>query len=336
VERCQSTLGSLGAGKAGLGSTGAVAPPPSRRRTLQRSIQTGVGANPSHPGALALDDQLPPRAGLGAAFAGVMGYARSLADHAKGDPVGAVHEYRKAVRRGRALLRLARPIMARAAFRALNAELRKALAASSPVRDAHVLTEALRWLPARTGAAARAAARQALEVVPRPRKGAEEEVLRRGAWALRALPERFFDALPRDVSWADLSSGLRESYRRSRKALQRSERSGEQDSLHDFRKRVKELRYQLELFEAAGEGRPRRATRGLASLAQRLGAATDLIALRRLAVSLPGIESADGRRLARAIDARVAVLAARELPRARKLFRERPKRFAARALSRLR
>lgn len=304
---------------------------------MESASQAGVGASFSSPGALLLDERLPLRAALGAAFAGVLGYARSRADLAERDPVGAVHEYRKAVRRGRALLRLSRPILARSAYRGLNAELRKAVAASSPVRDVHVLQEALRRLPAGRDAGARAAAREVVESMASgvQRPGAERDVLRRGAWALRALPERFFEALPRGVRWSDLSKGLSKSYRRARAALEKAERTGDHADVHDFRKRVKELRYQLELFEAVGEGLKRREQRGLASLAQKLGAATDLIALLRLAASRPELGSAQGRRLARAVDARVSAIVARELPRARGLFRERPRRFAARALGRL-
>ncbi len=303
---------------------------------METVSQTGNGASPSHPGALVLDDRLPLRAGLGAAFAGVIGYARSRANLSGGDPVEAVHEYRKAVRRARALLRLSRPVLPYSGYRSLNAELRRAVAETSAVRDVHVLREALQRLPLGKDARGRSVAGAAQEAMAKrqPREGAEQEVLRRGAWALRALPERFFRALPRDVSWSDLSSGLRKSYRRARESLEAAERSGQGADVHVFRKRVKELRYQLELFEAVGDWPPRREHRGLASLAQRLGAATDLIALSRFAFASDGFDAPQSQRLARAVDARVAALFERELPRARKLFRERPRRFAARSLER--
>jgi CHAD domain-containing protein len=285
-----------------------------------------------------LDERLPLRAGLGAAFAGVIAYARAMAEAVGTDPVHAVHEYRKALRRARAVVRLARPIMRRRTFEALNHELRQAVAASSPARDAHVLDAALEHLPGRGTDPGRRAAREALEAI-RAEQGCaqgEQGVLRHGAWTLNELPERFFESLPRDVCWFDLEAGLRRSYRRARKARAEAGRTGEFTAIHAFRKRVKELRYQLELLEAAAELAPKRDHQQLARLAQRLGTVTDLIALRRLIAKRPELDTVAGRRLVRTMDARIALLFARELPRTAMLFEKRARRFAARIMRRLR
>jgi CHAD domain-containing protein len=285
-----------------------------------------------------LDELLPLRAGLGAAFSGAIAYAQAMAEAAGRDPVHAVHEYRKAVRRARAVVRLARPIVPRRAFSALNQELRQAVAASSATRDAHVLEAALEHLPGRSSDPARRAAREALEAI-RAEQGSTQgaqRVLRHGAWTLNGLPARFFESLPRDVCWLDLESGLRGSYRRARKARAEAGRTGDFAAIHDFRKRVKELRYQLELLEAAAELALKRDHQQLARLAQRLGTVTDLIALRRLVAGRPELDSAAGRRLVRATDGRIALLLARELPRTAALFEKRPRRFVARIMRRLR
>ena len=287
------------------------------------------------PGALVLDERLPLRAGLGAAFAGAIAYAQAMAEAAGRDPVHAVHEYRKAVRRARAVVRLARPIVPRRTFKALNQELRQAVAASSAARDTEVLEAALEHLPGRSSDPARRAAREAIRAEQGSTQG-EQGVLRHGAWMLNGLPARFFESLPRDVCWLDLETGLRGSYRRARKARAEAGRTGDFAAIHDFRKRVKELRYQLELLDAAAELASKRGPQQLARLAQRLGTVTDLIALRRLVAGRPELDSAAGRRLVRATDERIALLFARELPRTAVLFEKRPRRFAARIMRRLR
>jgi len=53
------------------------------------------------------------------------------------------------------------------------------------------------------------------------------------------------------------------------------------EDLHEWRKRVKELRYQVELLASKGGGEIKRREKSLGRLAQDLGAVTDLIVLAR-------------------------------------------------------
>src|SRR5689334_2251019 len=65
------------------------------------------------------------------------------------DPVEAVHDARKRLKKTRALLRLARPAMRADAFRAYNRELRDQGRALSGARDADVMVETVDLLAAR-------------------------------------------------------------------------------------------------------------------------------------------------------------------------------------------
>src|SRR3954449_13245012 len=66
--------------------------------------------------------------------------AEELEEHAE-DPVEAVHDARKRIKKTRALLRLARPAMTRGAFQRRNRTLRDTARGLSGARDADVMAE---------------------------------------------------------------------------------------------------------------------------------------------------------------------------------------------------
>jgi len=284
-------------------------------------------------GRLALDERLPLRVGLGSAFAGVIGYARAMAAEVQQEPVRAVHEYRKALRRARAVVRLSRPLMGEGGYRSLVHDLRVALRGTSPLRDAAVLLQTLALLPDEDKTRpARKALTALLEAEPSV-AGAPEVELRRSLQIVVPLPARFLAFLPESLRWRELRAGLERSYRRTRRARKSAFRSREDADVHAFRKRVKELRYQLELLDATGVGKPRRDHRALALLAETLGEVTDLTLLRRCARLRQ--EEFGGARpqallaaLDAAIDARLEALSGTS----RKVFERSAREFAARAV----
>jgi CHAD domain-containing protein len=300
---------------------------------VERSGQTKKERAPEL-GRLALDDRLPLRIGLGAAFAGVVAYAGAMADAAVDDPVRAVHEYRKALRRARAVVRLARPVLGDECYRALVHDLRMALRGTSPLRDAAVLLATLASLPdERASRPARTALARLLRAEGKTAvAGAPHLELRRSLQLVSDMPGRLVGCLPLKVRWRELRAGLERSYRRTRRARKRAFRSCEDLEVHAFRKRVKELRYQLELLDAAGGGKPGRARRELAELAEALGEITDLTLLRRCA-RLRARELAKARPAAllealdQEVSARLRVLARSS----RKVFERSPAEFAERA-----
>ncbi|MCO5170764.1 MAG: CHAD domain-containing protein [Planctomycetes bacterium] len=282
---------------------------------------------------LALDPGLPAWDGLLAAFASVLAYAAAQVARAGRDPGKAVHEYRKSIRRARAVVRLVRPLLKRARYLRLDGALREAVQETSFVRDAEVVAETVDALPASEGALEAAAAlrhlllaRQATVCSP----AAIREVLARGAARLALLPLRLAKALPARLDLADLEAALAASYRRARRRARAARRSGEAEAIHDWRKRTKELRYQLELLEPAPQPRER----ALGRVAKGLGRVTDLVILRQavdehaesLGPEHTGVLTAALERLVTALFAEVADGAA-------PLLADRPRAFARAALA---
>jgi CHAD domain-containing protein len=305
------------------------------RRATEKRTRTPRAPQPAERGRLALDERLPLRVGLVAAFAGVVAYASAMADAAADDPDRAVHEVRKALRRALAVVRLARPALGEASYRALAADLRGALRGTSPLRDAAVLLPTLRSLPdePRTRAARRTLKRllsaQGHAAAPSPALRAR---LRRSLRLLAPMPERLLACLPEKVRWRELAAGLSRSYRRTRRARRRAFRTGEDAHVHAFRKRVKELRYQLELLEEAHGRRPSRTRRELAALADALGEVTDLVVLRGAVRSRAGeLPQASAEALLSSLDDAVSERLGRLRRRSRELFERSPADRAMRA-----
>jgi CHAD domain-containing protein len=156
------------------------------------------------------------------------------------DPVEAVHDARKRLKKTRSLLRLARPAMRPDAFRARNRELRDQGRALSGTRDADVMVETVDALAAHNTRRVRRAHLMAV-------RG------RFVAGTAGELPEHRVPALARgvnrwplgDISAGTLEEALTTTYRRGRKA---AAKPATDENLHEWRKRVKDLWYQARLL----------------------------------------------------------------------------------------
>jgi CHAD domain-containing protein len=286
---------------------------------------------------LALPRKRALRDGVLAAFSRVLGVARRAARAAPGDPVRAVHEFRKSIRRARALVSLLSPALGKRAAGGFVRALRRAFRETGALRDADILLATLRDLPPHPSEEpARAAAQEVLSARERESPGPEEtaQILEGSARALRPLPAALEVVLPELFSTGDLERGLARSERRVRRALARALETQTEEDFHEWRKRVKELRYQIELL-AAGSGKELKAReKELGNLAEELGQVTDVIVLRRELERLQAEESipASPEWLALLRDLvrkRVEDL----LSRGDKLFADAPRRFARRVLA---
>lgn len=284
---------------------------------------------------LELDPGLPPWEGLLAAFASVLAYAAAQVDGAGRRPARAVHEYRKSIRRARAVVRLVRPLLRRSRYRALDGALRRAVQETSSVRDAEVVAEALDALPA-GGDAALAEAVAALRHVLLARQVAARapvatrDLLARGAGRLALLPLRLAKALPTRLDRARLEEALAESYRRARRRWRAARRDGGAEAIHAWRKRTKELRYQLELLEPAPQPRER----ALGRVAKGLGRVTDLVIVgHAVAEHAESLGPEHARALTAALERAVPTLFEEVAEGAAPLLAERARAFARAALS---
>ena len=167
-----------------------------------------------------------------------------------------VHEVRVTLKRLRAVWRLVRPHVQAARFRSLNDLLRDAGRTLSGSRDMHVAAQTLAELLGRTR---KAEAREAIgQVASSIASHAADEHAQVAADPLvgRALAEAraAFASLdlPRS-GWAALEPGLGKTYTQARKRLAKGRKAedGLDAALHELRKRVKDLGYQLELLVPA-------------------------------------------------------------------------------------
>ena len=241
-------------------------------------------SRPARRGRLKLTTWLGLRDALIGAFAGVLEYAAAQVPRAQRSPAKAVHEFRKSVRRARSLLRLIRDFVPSADYTRIDRDLRDALGGASGLRDADVLLGTLRGLvvPTPELPAARAASRllRAQLAALRSRKAAPR-VLRSGAAKLRGVVDQLSAALPTALSDERLARGLSRLFRRAERALERAREEREEDAIHDWRKRVKEVRYALELLTPPTDAGKLPLHQLAADLAEQLGEITDLIILAR-------------------------------------------------------
>jgi CHAD domain-containing protein len=163
----------------------------------------------------------------------------------------AVHDARKAVKKARALLRLARPALPGDDVRELNARLRDAAGLLSGARDADVMCATFDALSERYAGrlpeARFARARQAL-VLPTGVEGVADPAAE-AAGRLEALVARV-DELPWDRADRDaLVGGIVRAHSRGRSALHAARDEPTVEGLHDWRKRVKDLWYHERLLE---------------------------------------------------------------------------------------
>ena len=279
---------------------------------------------------LYLDRDTPTALALSDAFGAIVDYAGECAGAVAEEPVAAVHEYRKSMRRARAVLALSRTAMAEPNFGELLDGLRRITRPTSVIRDRDVFPGLLQsmGLPA---LAAVASDEAYAPVSPAERRA----VLEACAELALAMPPVFRQGMPGDGDGDILRQGLTASYRRARQSLRDALASGKVKDFHRFRKRTKELGYQLELLGAGAElsRDDARWRRSYNKLATRLGAATDRIELaRHLGRHARGRKE---KRLVRKLRKRGKKLAREELRSARPYFAAKPKKFARRALRRL-
>lgn len=247
---------------------------------------------------LVLETDRPLADALTAAFEAMISDARGQARRAVEAPAEAMHDYRRALRRAEAVLELAWSMSRKVPRRWLASSLGRArrrtriardLDAALPVVDRLAELGLLEATDPTLGAV-----RAWLEQC-RAELASDEIVawrLRKNARALAGLPEIFAAAIH---AWVDVDIALgelRQSYRDARKRLARATASGANDDVHAFRRAVRRLRYQLELFASARPAEGGAAPAWLPAvtamhaevkaLARELGQFTDLIALRAI------------------------------------------------------
>jgi CHAD domain-containing protein len=192
---------------------------------------------------------------------------RALLAHDPGTRVGEdpeeLHQMRVSVRRMRATLKAARPLLDRAWADDLRAELGWLGRVLGPVRDADVLIERLRGRAAAFDGTQRKAVETLLQTLVDERETARAEMLTalestRYTKLLRRLATAVSQPLPTPSGFSTgpaLVQLVRTEFRRLRKAVRRAGDDPPDEVLHELRIQGKRLRYTGELAAASG-GKP--------------------------------------------------------------------------------
>jgi CHAD domain-containing protein len=260
-----------------------------------------------------------------------------LRDASGEDTARAIHGARKDLKKIRAALRLVREDVGEKAYRRENGAYRDAGALLSESRDASVKLETLADLQERFDDAfpaglARAWA-AALEADRDRVAGASptaESRIEEASAAIAAAAARIPDWRLGSGSWRLLEPGLTRGYRDGRRMLKRTRSEGSAENVHELRKRVKDLWYQLRLIGDAWPASLEASAREAHRLADLLGDHHDLSVL---AEDLRGREDLGGRegpeadrgRAEQLIAERQAELLASALDLGARLYAEQPK-----------
>jgi CHAD domain-containing protein len=256
-----------------------------------------------------------------------------LTDGIESDPVTAVHDARKSLKKTRALLRLGTGTLDPDERRAVNAALRDAGRQLSAARDAEVMIEAVDDL------AERYAGQLPKPVFDAVRARLEAEAATaRGSLAaagevadeLKRLRARVDGWQMRRTGWPAVGDGLRRSYARGRRAFRRARRQPSTENLHEWRKRGKDLWYHLRALEPISASTMAGHAEEAHRLSDLLGDDHDLAVLRESLLTDAATAPTDLDSVIRLIDHRRRQLQVQALSVGARLYAEKPKAFVRR------
>ena len=249
-----------------------------------------------------------------------------------------VHEARKAFKRIRAVLRLVRPEMGKVAYRRENTCFRDAGRPLTEVRDAKIFIDTLdklvehfkEHIAAGSFANVRKELRANLRAV-RKRVLDEQNALAVVRETVRQARKRIKCWTDVPNKWSAVGSGLEEVHRRTRNAFRGAAAEATVEKLHEWRKQVKYLRYQLESLRPLWPEHMEELAKEADRMGELLGDDHDLAMLRQKLTDDPGrFGDGDAEALVALIDRRRAELEqdAREL--GERFFQDKPKAFVRR------
>jgi CHAD domain-containing protein len=259
------------------------------------------------------------------------GKTRSLSDRA-------IHNARRRFKEIRGTLRLVRDELGEKTFRRENHAFRDAGRPLSMVRDAKVLLDTLdgliRHFEGRANPQNLARLRR---ILLEKRRATRKQVLQRdGAVpqitrSLRAARKRMKDWPLKRSGWKAIRGGIHKAYARARQGLKDALAKRSDENFHEWRKRTKDLRYELELLQPAWPEMIEPLAAQAHRLTDLLGEDHDLCVLRGvIADEVTPDDSVDRELLLALIDERRALLQAEAGELGRKLYAESAPSFVTR------
>ncbi|HEX3734104.1 MAG TPA: CHAD domain-containing protein [Solirubrobacterales bacterium] len=257
----------------------------------------------------------------------------------EGELSATIHGVRKDLKKLRALTRLVRDELGEKRFKAENRRYRDAGRLLSESRDAEVKLETLAGLRKRSGddipsgdgkGWERALERERDQVgdaargetaarIDEAKKAVEKGRRRILAWPLEA------------DSWHLVEAGLSQSYRRGRRAMKDVQAKPRAKSVHEWRKRAKDLWYQLRIVRNAWPGLLQESADQVHELADLLGDHHDLAVLGEDLEDRDGVDAREA--LRDLIEKRQEEILASALDLGRRIYAEKPKAFRRRLAS---
>jgi len=251
------------------------------------------------------------------------------------DPAAAIHSARKDIKKLRAVLRLARGSLGEELYRSENGRYRDATGLLSQSRDAEVKLDTLGALEERFGerlpvgptrAWCVALERERDEIAAGDGDG--ETRIAAAIAAIDAGRERIPEWPLRGDSWKPVGAGLTRCYRRGRREMKRVRADPSAECVHEWRKRVKDLWYQLRIVRNAWPPVLVATVDEAHRLADLLGAHHDFAVLAEDLVRRPAVGHQE--EIAALIECRQQELLTAALDLGARLFAEKPKAFGAR------
>jgi len=197
------------------------------------------------------------------------------------------HEARKCFKRLRGLLRMARPALGKKQYRQENICFRDAARSLSTVRDAQALVETFDLLEETYGLRVNFDRMRSLRVMLSERRerlsddrSNLDERVKDVVEILDGSISSIDDWPLKDASSDDLAQGVQRVYRRACKGWKNAQKKQKPTELHDWRKRVKYLRYQFQLLKGLDKAWARYWHKAFKNLSDLLGDYHDLVVLR--------------------------------------------------------
>ena len=276
-----------------------------------------------------LHDPIELRARLIAEFQSSVQAAKDAAGSVDRSAEAAVHDARKALRRGRALLAMIGHALPKSERRAVQQALRDARRSLSMVRD-HAVA------PATAGQLElddddRDTAKRVLDNAAEamPPTSEVKQLLAEAATRAAAQAEALVAALPTGIEDSTLFEGIADTYAEARRARRRAKSS--KSWFHTWRRRTKELGYQLEFLAKHAGPRASAIREEIGAVSDTLGRSVDLIMLRDFVQTHgQGIGDDAIGHLRSTIDDRLAIEMADARKNARDTFAQKPRKFAKR------
>ncbi len=225
-----------------------------------------------------LHDGAALRTALMSAFASAVAAAKHAVALTDTDVAQAVHESRKALRRARAILELCAAAIPRAERRAVRRALQEARRALSPIRDHAVAPAAIGELA--LGDEDRDTAKRVVDASASalPTSAEIRQLLAEAATRAAAQHEALAATVPPSVDIETLLDGIARTYGDARRARKRAKRSV--SWFHTWRRRSKELVYELDLVAEHAGPRVAAMRDEIQEVSDGLGAAVDLVMVR--------------------------------------------------------